>query len=80
MTTEHLQYVAGLLVLVIVAVAFYLGGRDTGERRAYATVADLRHQLRVQKLENERLRDRLNGIPKGDARMVRTYRPDNFSS
>jgi hypothetical protein len=66
--TEALQYVAGLLVLVAVAVAFYLGGRDTGERRAYSTVADLRHQLRVQKLENERLRDRLNTIPRGDAR------------
>jgi hypothetical protein len=68
--TEALQYIAGLLVLVAVAVAFYLGGRDTGERRAYATVADLRHQLRVQKLENDRLRDRLNTIPRGDARRV----------
>jgi hypothetical protein len=68
--TEALQYIAGLLVLVAVAVAFYLGGRDTGERRAYATVADLRHQLRAVKLDNERLRDRLNTIPRGDARRV----------
>jgi hypothetical protein len=68
--TEITQFAVGFLILFATGFGCWLASRDAAERRAAATIADLRHQLRVQSLDNGRLRERLNTIPRGDARRL----------
>lgn len=52
---ELLQILAGSIVVFGVGYAGFRAGRDTAERRAYYTIAELRRGLRVARLDNDRL-------------------------
>lgn len=55
---EALTILVGGAVLLLVGYAGYLVGKNAGERRAYATVADLRQRLSAARLEREALVER----------------------
>jgi hypothetical protein len=68
---EVVGLLAGFAVLAAVAYGFYMGGRDGAERRAFYTISELRREVRVERLEADRLRERLNRIQRGDAQRIR---------
>lgn len=69
--SELLTFSAGVAVLAATALAFYMGGREKAERKAWHTISTLRREIRVIRMDNDRLRERINGLPKGDAYRAR---------
>lgn len=74
--SELIPFLIGVGMLAGVGYGFYIAGREKSAQVAWYTISELRREVRAGRLENERLRQRLNGIPKGDAYRVSKYGGD----
>lgn len=77
--TELIQFMIGGAIVLAVGYAGFLMGRDSGERQAFYTISELRRQVRALNLDLDRMRQRLNAIPRGDAQQIRTD-PDRLTA
>lgn len=71
--SDLITFAIGFGVIAIVAYAFYVSGREKAQGEAFYTICELRREVRAGRLENERLKQRLNGIPRGDAYRVQDF-------
>lgn len=74
--SDLLPFLIGVAMLAAVGYGFYIAGREKAAQVAWFTISELRREVRAGRLENERLRQRINGIPKGDAYRVNNHRAD----
>ena len=78
MLVEAITIIIAGAILLAVGYAGYLGGRDSSERRAFATISTLRADLARERLESDRLREhnRLMADRIDRARLPRSEAPE----
>ena len=67
-------FAIGFAMMTGVGYAGYMAGREKAESAAWFTISELRREIRICRLEADRLQQRMNGIPKGDAHRVTNFR------